>query len=93
MKILIVDDEEVLQDVLTALLSKAGYETSSARTAKEARQVLAAEEIDLVLVDLMLPDGSGLDLLKDIRGSDPEQIVIVITTFSRTFEEVTPSRS
>ena len=82
MRILIVDDEEVLQDVLTSLLRQAGYETLSARTAKEARSILANEEIDLVLLDLMLPDGSGLDLLKDIREKDPEQVVIVITAFS-----------
>ncbi|MFQ5525522.1 MAG: sigma-54-dependent transcriptional regulator [Thermoanaerobaculia bacterium] len=82
MKILIVDDEEVLQDVLTSVLGKEGFETRSARTIKDARSVLSTEEIDLVLLDLMLPDGSGLDLLKEIRREDPEQVVVVITAFS-----------
>ncbi len=82
MKVLIVDDEEVLQDVLTALLAGNGFETLSARTAGEALELLEREEIDLVLLDLMLPDLSGHELLKRIRAEDPDQVVIVITAYS-----------
>ena len=82
MNILIVDDEDVLQDVLTALLGKEGYTTFSAKTGGDALGVLAREEIDLVLLDLMLPDIHGLKLLQKIREGDPDQVVIVITAFS-----------
>ena len=82
MSVLIIDDEEVLQDVLTSLLGNEGFTTHSARTGKEALKILGKEEIDLVLLDLMLPDCSGLDLLKQIRADDPEQVVVVITAFS-----------
>jgi two-component system response regulator PilR (NtrC family) len=82
MNILIIDDEEVLQDILTALLSKEGFTTFSARTGEEALDLLAREEIDLVLLDLMLPDVQGQDLLRSIRKADPDQVVVVITAFS-----------
>ncbi|MDH3255500.1 MAG: sigma-54 dependent transcriptional regulator [Acidobacteriota bacterium] len=82
MRILIVDDEDVLQDVLSSLLQKAGYETLAARTGREAMTLLEQEKVDLVLLDLMLPDARGLDLLKEIRSRDPEQVIVVITAFS-----------
>ncbi len=82
MSILIVDDEEILQDILTSLLTKEGYSTLSAETGREALDLLAKEEVELILLDLMLPDTSGLEVLKRIRASDPDQVVIVITAFS-----------
>ncbi len=82
MNILIIDDEDVLQDVLTTLLSRAGYRTFSARTGEEGLQILRREDVDLVLLDLMLPGMSGQEVLRQIRSEDPEQIVVVITAFS-----------
>ncbi len=82
MSILIVDDEEVLQDVLTSLLKKEGHATLSAYSAEEALEILDREEIELILLDLMLPGISGLQALRRIRQRDPEQVVIVITAFS-----------
>ena len=82
MSILIVDDEEILQDVLTSLLTQEGYSTLSAGTGREALDLLAKEEVELVLLDLMLPDTSGLEVLKRIRATDPDQVVVVITAFS-----------
>jgi two-component system response regulator PilR (NtrC family) len=82
MRILIVDDEDVLQDVLSSLLQGEGYDTLAARTGEEAMAFLSSEEVDLVLLDLMLPDAKGLDLLRRIRQEDPEQVIVVITAFS-----------
>jgi DNA-binding NtrC family response regulator len=82
MSILIVDDEEVLQDVLTSLLKKEGHATLSAYSAEEALEILDREEIELILLDLMLPGISGLQALRRIRQRDPDQVVIVITAFS-----------
>ena len=82
MNILVIDDEEILQDVLTSLLQKEGFTTFSATTGQEGLDTLAKEEIDLVLLDLMLPDLSGAEVLKKIRATDPEQVVVVITAFS-----------
>ena len=82
MRILIVDDEEVLQDVLTALLRKEGYETVSARSGEQALTLLREGDIDLVLLDLMLPGMSGQEVLHQIRREDPEQVVVMITAYS-----------
>jgi DNA-binding NtrC family response regulator len=82
MNILVVDDEEVLQDVLTFLIRKEGHNVVSAMNGEEALRVLEREEVDLVLLDLMLPGMHGMDVLREIRRRDPDQVVIVITAFS-----------
>ncbi len=81
-RILIIDDEEVLQDVLTDLLTQEGFETISAQTGEEGLEILEREEADLVLLDLMLPGIHGLEVLKRIRAEDPDQVVVVITAYS-----------
>ncbi len=82
MSILIVDDEEVLQDVLSSLLRKEGYDVLSARSGEEGLEVLAESEVDLVLLDLMLPGISGHDVLQQIRRRDPDTVVVVVTAYS-----------
>jgi DNA-binding NtrC family response regulator len=82
MNILIVDDEEVLQDVLTVLIRREGHTTLAAPTGEAALEILDREEVDLVLLDLMLPGMPGLQVLREIRGRDPEQVVVVITAYS-----------
>ena len=82
MKILIIDDEDVLQDVLTSLLVKEGYDVLNARAGEEGLELLEREEVDLVLLDLMLPGLNGLEVLKRIRAEDPDQIVVMITAYS-----------
>ncbi len=92
MNILVVDDEEVLQDVLTALIRKEGHQALSARTGEEALALLEREEVDLVLLDLMLPGMSGQDVLREIRRTDPDQVVVVITAFSSIEGAITAMR-
>jgi len=82
MSILIVDDEEVLQDVLGALVREEGHEAIAARTGEEALALLEREEVDLVLLDLMLPGLSGMEVLRQAREQDPDLVVVVITAFS-----------
>ena len=82
MSILIIDDEEVLQDVLSSLLEREGYEVLTARTGEEGLVKLAEEEVELVLLDLMLPGISGQEVLKQIRKEDPDQVVVVVTAYS-----------
>jgi two-component system response regulator PilR (NtrC family) len=82
MNILIVDDEEVLQDILTRLIREEGHQPLSARTGGEALEILDRDEVDLVLLDLMLPDLHGQEVLRQIRERDPDQVVVVITAYS-----------
>ncbi len=82
MNVLIVDDEEVLQDILTKLVRDEGHTPHTARTGEEALTILDREEIDLVLLDMMLPGMSGMEVLRQIRQTDPEQVVVMITAYS-----------
>jgi two-component system response regulator PilR (NtrC family) len=82
MRILIVDDEEVLRDVLDVMLRREGFEILTAASGEEALNVLETEEVDLVILDVMLPGISGIDTLRSIRISTPALPVIVITAFS-----------
>jgi len=83
MRILIVDDEEVLRDVLEAVLRREGFETAMAASGEEALAVLDEDDnIDLVILDIMLPGISGIDTLRALRISNPSLPVIIITAFS-----------
>jgi two-component system, NtrC family, response regulator PilR len=82
MNILIVDDEEVLQDILTTLIRKEGHKPISATTGEAGLAALEREVVDLVLLDLMLPGMHGMEVLHEIRRRDPDQVVVVITAFS-----------
>src|SRR5271154_1965013 len=82
MRILIVDDEEVLRDVLEAVLRREGFQVVLASSGEEALSKLDGEEIDLVILDIMLPGISGIDTLRSIRVSNPHLPVIIITAYS-----------
>jgi two-component system response regulator PilR (NtrC family) len=80
--ILVVDDEPVLQDVLKTLLEDNGFDYHPARTAAEGMRMLREEDVDVVLLDLMLPDRNGLEILPEIKSYDPHLPVVVITAYS-----------
>ncbi len=82
MNILVVDDEELLQDVLGLLLRREGFRPLFAKSGEEALLHYDREPIDLVLLDVMLPGLSGMEVLRQIRQRDPDQVVIVITAYS-----------
>src|SRR6266566_3221050 len=83
MRVLIVDDEEVLRDVLDAVLRREGFEVAMAASGEEALAVLDEDDnIDLVILDIMLPGISGIDTLRAMRIANPNLPVIVITAFS-----------
>lgn len=80
-KILVVDDEQSMREVLALLLKKQGYEVSAASGCAEALKALKADSFDLVVTDLKLPDGVGLDVLSKAKEIDPDTQVIMITAF------------
>ena len=92
--VLVIDDEPVLQDVLETLLKGDGFDYHQAGTAEEGLARLREEEVDVVLLDLMLPDRSGLEILPEIRAYDPNLPVVVITAYSSVALSIMcPSRS
>ncbi|MFZ1699491.1 MAG: sigma-54 dependent transcriptional regulator [Pyrinomonadaceae bacterium] len=78
-KILIVDDDRSIRWALDKTLESWGYETVQAETVAEANEKFAHEEPAAVLLDIDLPDGSGLDVLTHITEADPSAIVIMVT--------------
>jgi len=66
-RILFVEDEASIADPFSKALERAGFETVSARTAREALELAARVEPDLVLLDLTLPDGDGRDVCRELR--------------------------
>ena len=82
MRVLIVDDEEVLRDVLDAVLRREGFDVVCAVSGEEALNMLESEDIDLVILDVMLPGISGIDTMRAIRIANPHLPVIIITAFS-----------
>jgi DNA-binding NtrC family response regulator len=80
--VLVIDDEPVLQDVLGTLLKGDGFDYHQAASAEEGLARLREEDVDVVLLDLMLPDRSGLDILPEIKAYDPNLPVVVITAYS-----------
>jgi DNA-binding NtrC family response regulator len=79
--ILVVDDEMEIREGLELLLTSEGYEVASAETGTAGLTALGNRPYDLLLLDMSLPDRSGLDVLKEIRTRDPELSVILITAF------------
>jgi two-component system, NtrC family, response regulator PilR len=82
--LLIVDDEASLRDLLTTVFEEDGNRVETAGTLAEARAVVQKDEVDLVLCDLMLPDGSGLELLREIKSQNLSMAVIMITAHTST---------
>ncbi len=81
-KILIVDDEAFICENLERILGEEGYETAVADGGARALAITEREAVDLVLLDLNLPDMSGLDVLERLKERDPELLVIVITGYA-----------
>ena len=75
--ILVVDDEPLIRFALNDRLTADGYRVIEAETAAEA--VAKSQDADLVLLDYKLPDGDGLSVLKSIKTSDPDILVILLT--------------
>ena len=74
---LLIDDNADFLAVLTEVVAQEGIEVSVAGSLREARETLARAPVDLVVVDLMLPDGSGIGLLKELRESTRSDVIIV----------------
>ena len=84
--ILVVDDEKTLRFALEEGLSEEGYRVGTAGDVASALEILGREEFHLALLDQKLPDGSGLDLLKEIRGRYPDMQVVMMTAYGK-FEQ------
>ena len=83
-RVLIVDDERSLVEFLTVLCAGEGYDVATAMSFAEARERLAERTPDLVLCDIIMPDGNGLDLLKEMVAHSGAPAVIMMTAYTST---------
>jgi two-component system response regulator PilR (NtrC family) len=79
--VLIVDDEEIIRESLSFILSKEGYRVAEAANGRAAVERLKEESFDLVLTDLEMPEMKGIELLEHISKTSPETMVVIITAY------------
>ena len=82
-KILVIDDEEDVMYCLKNFLSRKGYITDGALTGEEALNKLSHEEIDLILLDIIMPGLKGTDIARIVREKYPKIKIILVTAFPR----------
>ena len=80
--VLVIDDELAVRQVLAAAVSKGGYSVDQAATVGEAAAKLARGDVDVALCDLKMPDGNGIDLVRDSRAFGIDTTFIMVTGFA-----------
>jgi len=81
-KILLVDDEAGMREGCRRVLTPQGHSVDTAANVTSALELIRQAHYDLVLVDVMMPDGNGIDLIQPIHERDPDTICIVITGYA-----------
>src|SRR3972149_3307705 len=81
LRLLVVDDDRALRSSLERVLAQNGYAVVAAENAQQAQAQLEAASFAVVLLDLVLPDAEGLELLREIKATQPETEVLVVTAY------------
>jgi two-component system response regulator MtrA len=90
-RILVVDDNQDIRDLVVHILSADGFHVYSANDGDSALAILAANQVDLVLLDVMMPGKSGLEVLDQIRNGSQKkthEIPVVMMTAKSTIEDI-----
>ena len=85
-KILVVDDEKAIVNLLTQAFSRAGYDVRSAESAESALTILETENIHVMFFDLNLPQMNGIELCKAVKKNMPMSVIYAITGYASLFE-------
>ena len=92
-KILVVDDDQASVEAAIEVLEREGYALFAASGGRKALEILAAENIDVVITDEKMPDLSGIDLLKHIKDNYPYTQVIILTGYGSIDSAVEATRA
>jgi two-component system, NtrC family, response regulator PilR len=84
LRVLVVDDEQSMRDMLRIVLRRDGYDVAVARDGKEAIELLQRQPVDLLLSDIRMPDVSGVDVLRAAKDVNRDIIAIMMTAFAST---------
>ena len=77
--ILIIDDDQSVTQMLSRVVSGMGHRVSAASTVSEGLAISSSACLDVVFLDVMLPDGNGLELIETLRGVESQPDIIIIT--------------
>ncbi|SED12364.1 transcriptional regulator, winged helix family [Rhodobacter sp. 24-YEA-8] len=88
MRLLIVEDDDLLRDGLSVGLRLAGFSPDAVGSVSDARAALTAGNFEAMVLDLMLPDGSGLELLREMRATESDLPVLLLTARDRLEDKV-----
>ena len=83
-RILVVDDEPSMRELLVIMLTKEGYDVVTADSRASAAKALARGPVDMVITDVRLPDGDGMEILRHVKAAAPETAVVVMTAYGST---------
>lgn len=81
-RILIVDDEHDLRNLLSQVVSGAGYDVTLAEDGAEAINILESHRFDLALLDIQMPNANGIEVLKFIRKNSPSTRAVMLTGYA-----------
>ena len=93
MRILIIEDEISLNKTITEGINEFNYQTDVAENLKDGEYFISIRNYDLVLVDWMLPDGSGLEIISQVKSKSPRTAVVVISARDDAESEVEALRT
>src|SRR4030043_463084 len=91
--VLIVEDDDTMRETLSHVLKRDGYEVYSENSGSGALSMIKKNIIDLILLDMRLPDVNGLEILKKIKEFDTEILVIMMTAYSDVQTAVSAMKS
>ena len=81
-RLLVVDDERIMREGSERILKKEGWEVSTAESGEQGLELIRQETFHILLLDLMMPGISGMDVLKEVRETQPQLHVIVVTGYA-----------
>jgi DNA-binding NtrC family response regulator len=91
--ILIIDDEEKLRSLLTRIITLEGFSVIEANNLKTGVKILEKEQIDVILCDVKLPDGNGVEFVKEIKPKFPSVEIILLTAYGNIADGVQAMRN
>jgi two-component system, OmpR family, response regulator len=87
-RILVVDDDPEIRKLLARYIEGQGFRVQLAASCRELREKLATQQIDLIVLDVMLPDGSGLDMCRDLRANRSNVPIILLTALKEDVDRI-----
>lgn len=84
-KILVADDEPLMRNLILRILESEGYQVTLASSGAEALEHLRKEKFDILLSDIKMPDLNGIDLLKNVKASFNDMVVIMMTGYGEAY--------